>query len=131
VINRRYRAILKKIMTKGAIGSIVTGIMVLAVMVVSAAAFLMSLILALNGYMGQDTAVDGSFITFIVLGLVSFVIAVGGGCRLTYYLTERRAWHAAGSAILSIFLASVVGVGLHLASVIIAVIVAEALRTGK
>jgi hypothetical protein len=118
-------------MTRGAIGSIVTGIMVLAVMVVSAAAFLMSMILALNGYMGQDTAVNGSFITFIVLGLVSLLIAVGGGCWLTYYLTARRQWHAVGSVVLSIFLGSVVGVGLHFASVIIALIVAEALRTGK
>jgi hypothetical protein len=118
-------------MTKGAIGSIVTGIMTLAVMVVSAAAFLMSLILALNGFMGQDTAVTGSFTTFIVLGIVSVLIAVGGGCRLTYYLTERRTWHVVGSTILSIFLAGAAGVGLHLASVIIAVIVAEALRTGK
>jgi hypothetical protein len=118
-------------MTKGAIGAIVTGILTLAVMVVSAAAFLMSLILALNGYMGQDTAVNGSFTTFIVLGLVSLLIAVGGGCWLTYYLTERRRWHVVGSAILSIFLASGIGVGLHLVSVILAVIVAEALRTGK
>jgi hypothetical protein len=118
-------------MTKGAIGSIVTGILTLAVMVVSAAAFLMSLILALNGFMGQDTAVNGSFATFIILGLLSFLVAVGGGCWLTYYLTEGRRWHVVGSTILSIFLAGAVGVGLHLASVIIAVIVAEALRTGK
>jgi hypothetical protein len=118
-------------MTKGAIGSIVTGILTLAVMVVSAAAFLMSLILALNGYMGQDTAVTGSFTTFILLGLISLLIAVGGGCWLTYYLTERRQWSAVGSAILSIFLACVVGVGLHFVTAIIALIVAEALRTGK
>jgi len=118
-------------MTKGAIGSIVTGILTLAVMVVSAAAFLMSWMLALNGYMGQDTAVNGSIITLIVLGIVSVLIAVGGGCWLTYYLTERRTWNVVGSTILSIFLAGAVGVGLHLASFVIAVIVAEALRTGK
>jgi hypothetical protein len=118
-------------MTKGAVGSIVTGILTLAVMVVSAVVVLMSWMLALNGYMGQDTAVNGSIITLIVLGLISFVIAGGGGCWLTYYLTERRAWNVVGSTILSIVLAGLVGVGLHVATFIIALIVAEALRTGK
>lgn len=118
-------------MTKGAIGSIVTGILTLAVLVVSAVVFFASLMLALNGYMGQDTAVTGSFTTFIVLTIVTGLIAIAAGCWLTYYLTERKQWHVVGTTILSTFLGCLTGVGLHFVTVIIAVIVAEALRTGK
>lgn len=108
-----------------------TGILTLAVLVVSAVVFFASLMLALNGYMGQDTAVTGSFTTFIVLTVLTGLIAIAAGCWLTYFLTERKKWHAAGSTILSTFLGCLAGVGLHLGSVIIALIVAESLRTGK
>lgn len=118
-------------MTKGTIAAIVTGIMTLAVSIVSGVVFLLSLILALNGFMGQERAVNGSFISYIVLALVTALAAVALGAWLAFYLTTRRKLHAALSAVISIVLGSVVGTGLHFVCVIIAVFVAEALRVKR
>ncbi|HEV7929017.1 MAG TPA: hypothetical protein VGP12_02670 [Nitrosospira sp.] len=118
-------------MTKGTIAAIVTGIITLAALVVSGVVFLASLILALNGYMGQDTAVNGSFITYIVLALITALASVGLGAWLAFYLTERRKMHAALSAVISIVLMSAVGTGLHFVCVIVAAVVAEALRVKR
>jgi hypothetical protein len=115
-------------MTKGAIASIASGILTLAVMVVSAGVFLMFLIIGLNGFGGQEHAVNGAFITFLVLAVVTGLLATGLGAWLAFYLTERRKVHAAGSAALAIVSMSVAGGVLHMAAVIIAGIVADQLR---
>lgn len=115
-------------MTKGTIASIVTGIVTLAALLVSGALFFMSLLVLLNGFMGQDRAVNGAFITYIGLTVLTLVIGVGGGGWLTWYLTERRKWHPAGSSILSIVLGCGLGIGVHIVAVIAAAIVADQLR---
>lgn len=118
-------------MTKGTIAAIVTGIITLAALIVSGVVFLFSLIMALNGFMGQERAVNGAFITYIALVLITLVVGVGGGSWLTYHLAERRKWHAAGSAIVSIILVCATGISVHLGSVIAAAIVADQLRVKR
>jgi hypothetical protein len=118
-------------MTKGTIAAIVTGIMTLAALLVSGALFFMSLLVLLNGFMGQERAVNGAFITYILLVVITLVVGIGGGGWLTYYLTERRKWHAAGSAIVSIILMCSIGISVHLGAVIAAAIVADQLRVKK
>jgi hypothetical protein len=118
-------------MTKGAIASTITGTLIFAGLCVSGVLFLFSLVLALNGYMGQERAVNASFITYIILAVVTGLIVTGLGAWLAYYLTERRKWHGVGSAALAMVLAIGVGAGLHLASVVVAAVVADQMRTNK
>lgn len=118
-------------MTKGTIAAIVTGLVTLTALLVSGALFFMSLLVLLNGFMGQERAVNGAFITFIGLALLTLVIGVGGGGWLTWFLTERKKWHPAGSSILSILLSCAIGIGVHLVGVILAAIVADQLRVKR
>jgi uncharacterized protein YybS (DUF2232 family) len=118
-------------MTKGGIASIVTGVVTSIILCASGVVFFASLIILLNGFMGQERAVNASLITYIVLAVLSLLISAGGGSWLSFYLAERRKWHAAGSAILSIVLACAIGTGAHIVSVIVAGIVADQMRTRR
>lgn len=118
-------------MKSGTIASIVTGLVTVVTLGVSAVLFFMSLLILLNGFMGQDRAVNGAFITFIALVVLTLVIGVGGGSWLSYFLTERKQWHAVGSVILSIFLACAIGIGVHVVAVFASAVVADQLRTNR
>lgn len=118
-------------MTKGAIASIVTVVLTGACLIVSGAGLFFSLLIMLNGFMGQERAVNGSFITYIALTVIAGLLCTGLGGWLAYFLTERKKWHAAGSTALATVGMIVLGVGLHVVGVIIAVIVADQLRTRR
>jgi hypothetical protein len=118
-------------MTKGAITSIISGVLIFVALCVSGVLFLFSLLLALNGFMGQERAVNGALLTYIILAILTGLISTGLGAWLAYYLTERHKWNAVGSAALAIILAICIGSGLHLASVVVAAVVAESLRIGR
>jgi len=96
-------------MTKGAIASTITGILIFVALCILGVLFLFSLLLALNGYMGQERAVNGAFLTYIILAIVTGLILTGLGAWLAYYLTEGRKWHAVGSAALAVFSMSAAG----------------------
>lgn len=117
-------------MSQGAIASTLTGIISAVVLCATGFVFLLSLGLALNGFMGQERAVNASFGSYFVLAAITGLLSLVFGCWLAYYLTTKRLWHWAGSSILSIFVASLVGGVLHFFCVIIATIVASSLRTG-
>lgn len=118
-------------MTKGAISSTVTGLLIGAGLIISGVVFFFSLLIMLNGFMGQERAVNGSFITYIALTVITGLLCTGLGAWLAYYLTARRGLHAVASTAIGTVIPLVVGVGLHFASVIIAVIVADQLRTRR
>lgn len=118
-------------MTNGAIASIVTGGLTVIVLCISGVLWFVSLLVLLNGFMGQERAVNGAFITYIGLSVIALLVCAGGGSWLTYYLSVRRTWSAFGSAVLAIFLACAIGIGVQLVSVFAAAIVADQLRTNR
>lgn len=118
-------------MTKGATASLLTGIISGIVLIATGFVFLLSLGLALNGYMGQERAVNAAFISYFVLAAITGILSLILGCWLAYYLTTKRLWHWVGSFLLSTFIAGISGGALHFVCVLIAAIVANSLYTGR
>lgn len=113
------------------VGMISAGIVTLAVSVATGAGGLMMWALALNGFMGQERAVNASMISYFVLAVISGLATVGLSVAAVYLLSGRRNWNAAGSTVLSIVVFAVTSGVLHTACVIVSAIVASALRTGR
>jgi len=119
-------------MRTGAVWALIsTGILVAVSAAATGAFSFFMWALALNGFMGQERAVNTSMITFIVLAGVLSLVCVAVSAYSTYYLSVKRMWNAAGAAVLSIVAFAVVGGGLQLLSVFISVIVASAMRTTR
>ena len=91
----------------------------------------MSWALALNGFMGQDRAVNASLITLIILGVVFSLACIGLGMAAVYYLSGKREWNAAVSSIVAIVVFSVACGGLQFLSVIVSAVVATEMKTTK
>lgn len=117
-------------------GKVLAAVLVTAlVLIICAAATglfsFMAWALALNGFMGQERAVNASMITFIVLAILFSVVCIGLGIFIVYFLAGKREWNAIGSAILSIVIFATATGGLQLLSVIISTIVASEMRTTR
>jgi hypothetical protein len=97
----------------------------------SAIVFFLMLGLALNGYMGQQRAVNASFGTYAVLAGLTVLAATALSVFVTRILQRRFSWNAVLAVLLSSISFSVVAGGLHFVCVIVAAIVADSLRTGK
>lgn len=108
-----------------------SGIITFVLTSVSAVSFFLMLILALNGFMGQDRAVNASFGTYVVLAGLIVLGATALSILSTGFLKRRLNWHAVLAVLLSSVGLSVIAGLLHFACVIIAAIVAEAMRTGR
>jgi len=87
--------------------------------------------LALNGFMGQQRAVETSQIVYIVLAAVSVILCAALSILTVYLLSGKRNWNAAGSAVLSIVVFGVTTGVLHTICVVISAIVAGQMRTNK
>ena len=85
--------------------------------------------LALNGFMGQEQAVNVSLITFFLLGGILSLVCIAMSVYSAYYLSVKRMWNAAGAAVLAIVVFAAVAGGLQLLSVFISVAVASQMRT--
>lgn len=110
---------------------IVTGLVVLLVGLGSTVLGFMIWALALNGFMGQQRAIDISMVTFVALAVLSVLVTMVLSVLVVYFLSAKRAWNAAISALISIVVfAGTTGV-LHMVSVIISAIVADQLRTNR
>lgn len=109
----------------------VTGLLVLVVTAGTGFFGFMMWALALNGFMGQERAVNTSMISYIVLAVASALITVILSIAAVYFLSGRRNWHPAGSAALSIVVFSITSGVLHTLCVIISAMVASALRTTR
>ena len=119
-------------MRTGAIWALIsTGIVVTASAVATAAFCFFMWALALNGFMGQERAVNVSMITFIVLGGVSTLASIAFSVYSAYHLSVKRSWNAAGAAILSIVVPAILAGGLQLLSLFLSVAVASQMRTTR
>lgn len=119
-------------MRSGAIWALVaTGVLVTASAIAGAAFSFFSWALALNGFMGQERAVNASMVTFIVLASILTLACIVLSVLAAYRLAVKWNWHAAGAALLSTAIFSVVVVGLQILSVVISVIVASNMRTTR
>lgn len=84
--------------------------------------------LALNGFMGQQRAVDTSMMVFFVLGVAAVLVLTGLAVFSVHLLSGKRGWHPVGSAALSTVLFSIAIGVLHFIAVIFSALVAEQLR---
>jgi hypothetical protein len=109
----------------------ITAIVVLGVSVAAGIAGWMMWALALNGFMGQQRAVETSMVVYLVLAVISGLISTVLSLLTFYFLAGRREWNAALSALLSIPIFAVTTGVLHTVSVVISAIVAEQLRTTR
>lgn len=87
--------------------------------------------LSLNGFAGQQRAVDVSLVVYVVLAVVSTLICVVLSVLTVYILSGRFNWNVVGSAVLSIVVFVVTTGVLNTISVVISAIVASELRTNK
>lgn len=110
---------------------IVTGLIVIGSLVALGVFSFFMWALSLNGFMGQERAVNASMITFIALAAITGVVCVALSLFSVYYLSVKKMWNAAGAAVLSIVIFATVGGGLQLASVFVSVIVASQMRTTR
>ncbi len=119
-------------MTKGVYAAIaVTGIIMLGVSAATGILGFMAWALALNGFMGQERAVNASMITFIVLAVISAFVVLTLSIAAVYFLAGRRSWNAAVSAVLSILVFGMTSGVLHMLCVVVSAVVANQLRTTK
>ena len=119
-------------MRSGSIAAlVVTGILMAAVTLATGFFAFMMWALALNGFMGQEDAINASMTTFIVLAVVTGAVSIFLSLCTVYYLSVRRNWNAAVSALLSIVVFALASGILHTLCVIVSAIVAEQLRTNR
>jgi hypothetical protein len=109
----------------------VAGIVMLLVGVTSGFFGWMMWALALNGFMGQQRAVDTSMTIYFVLAILSVLIVIVLSVLSVYFLAGRRAWNAALAAALSITVFSVAVGALHVGAVVVSAVVANQLRTNR
>lgn len=110
---------------------IVSGVITLLAAIASAVAGFLALMLALNGYMGQERAVNSSIATYGVLAiLVIGSVTVMSGFT-AHFLQRRFSWGVALSVIISGLGFAVIGVVMHVVIIIIAAIVADMMRTTR
>jgi hypothetical protein len=105
--------------------------MVTASAVATGALWLFMWALALNGFMGQERAVNVSMITFFVMTGIFSLASIALSVYSAYYLSVKRMWNAAGAAILSIVVFATAAGGLQLLSLFISVAVASQMRTTR
>ncbi len=109
----------------------VTAAVILVAATASGLAGWMMWALSLNGFMGQQRAVETSMIVYIALAAVSAVVCLALGILAVYLLSHKRSWNAAGSAALSIVVFVATTGVLHTLAVVISAVVAEQMRTNR
>ncbi len=84
---------------------------------------------ALNGYIGQSDAVNASMVTYGILALLAGAFVTIGGAFSVYFLAHLRKWNAGLVSVLSVIVFSILSAIAHLVCLVIAIVVAEAMRT--
>lgn len=108
-----------------------SGIITFVLTSVSAVVFFFMLMLGLNGFMGQERAVNASFGTYLVLAGSIVLGATALSMFVTGILKKRLSWHAVTAVLLPSLSFSVIAGLLHFVCIIIAAIVADQMRTGR
>ncbi|MBX3287801.1 MAG: hypothetical protein KF855_00525 [Acidobacteria bacterium] len=107
---------------------VITALLLIVVSAVSGIAGFMAWALALNGFMGQETAVNVSLVTYIVLALLTALVLTIAAVLSVRYLSNTRSWNPAGATALSVVVFSILITAGHIVCVIISAVVANALR---
>jgi hypothetical protein len=89
------------------------------------------LLLALNGFMGQERAVNASIITYIVLAILVVLTVTVMSTLTANFLQRRLDWTATVAVITSALGLAAIGVVMHIVCILIAAIVADQMRTGR
>ena len=108
-----------------------SGVITFVLTASSAVVFLFMLMLGLNGFMGQQRAVNASFGTYLVLAGLIVVFATVLSVLLTRVLKRRFSWNGVLAALLPAIGLSALSGLLHFGCIVIAAIVAEEMRTGR
>ena len=112
--------------------AIAAAILVTALIGVATGCFgFMGWALALNGFMGQERAVNTSMSVFVVSAVAVVAMASILSGVLVYFTAHRRNWNAGGSAVVAITIFGILSGVLHIACVIVAAVVADAMRTTR
>lgn len=88
----------------------------------------MAWLIALNGFIGNETAVSFSLASFLILAVISALIVTAVSSYIVFYFTERRSWHGAAATLTSVVLFTLVIGVVHLICVVLSAIVASVLR---
>lgn len=119
-------------MRSGTVAAVsVSGLVTLMIGIASGLAGWMMWALALNGYMGQERAVETSMTVYIALAAFSLLVCVGLSALAAYLLSDRWNWNTVGSAVLSIVVFAVTTGVLHTICVVISAVVADQMRTNR
>jgi uncharacterized membrane protein len=89
------------------------------------------LLLALNGFMGQERAVNTALVTYIILAVVIILLVTIFSALTAGFLQTRFEWRSAFAVIASSFGFAIIGVVMHFVVIIIAAIVADQMRTTR
>jgi hypothetical protein len=119
-------------MAKRSVGTvIVSGALICVATIVSGVVGFFGLLLALNGFMGQEHAVNSSIAIYVVLAIIVIALCVVFGGLTANFLQKRFEWRGVSSVLASAFGFAAIGVVMHIVSVVIAAIVADQLRTHR
>jgi hypothetical protein len=108
-----------------------SGVITFILTTFSAVIFFFMLMLGLNGFMGQQRAVNASFGTYIVLAGLVVIVATAISILTTVLLKRRLNWHAVLAVLLPAVSFSAIAGLMHFGCIVIAAIVAEEMRTGR
>ena len=108
-----------------------SGVITFGVTAVSGVAGFLGLLLALNGFMGQERAVNTSIVTYIVLAVLVILSTAFFSARTSGFLQRRFAWGAVMAVITSALGFAVIGVVMHIVCIVIAAIVADLMSTNR
>ena len=106
-----------------------SGVITFALTCGSAIVFFFMLMLGLNGFMGQQRAVNASFGTYVVLAGLIVAVATAFSVITTRLLKRRSSWNAVVAVLLPALSVSLIAGLLHFGCIIIAAIVADQMRT--
>lgn len=108
-----------------------SGVLTLLMTIGSAIIGFLALLLALNGFMGQERAVNMAIITYAVFAVIIMLAVTAMSAFTVMFLQRKFNWGSALSVIISGLGFAVVGVVMHIVSVIIAALVADMMRTTR
>jgi hypothetical protein len=110
---------------------IATGVATFIAGCVSAAVFLFMLMLALNGFMGQQRAVNAAFTTYVLVAAGAVILTTFTSVLAARFMRMRFGWHTVLVVILCSATFSFAAAATHFGGVIAAAVVAEQMRTTR
>lgn len=107
---------------------VITAFLILIVSAATGFFGFMAWALALNGFMGNESAITISMVIYLVLAVISALAAMLLGAFATYYLAGKRSLNPVASSAISVVIFSIIVAVAHLLCVVISAIAASSLR---